>query len=133
MKKFFFSIFPLCLSFLLGLNGCKNASFKPTVGKIDTIQSTTDPVYKKFNLEYLVVGKNSSEIEKLMGAADGKTLIQDSQYLLDYRRQVLDEASGQIYDWSLITFRFNQGICSSIDILLANKPIQLSESTNENL
>lgn len=133
MKKFFFSIFPLCLSFLLGLNGCKNASFKPIAGKIDITQSTTDPVYKKFNLEYLVVGKNSSEIEKLMGAADGKTLIQDSQYLLDYRRQVLDEASGQIYDWSLITFRFNQGICSSIDILLANKPIQLTESTNENL
>ena len=63
-----------------------------------------------------------------MGLPEGRSLGQNGQYMLDYRRAVLNEQTGKVFDWSLyITFIFNQGKCISIDIQYSDKPLQLLE------
>ena len=79
----------------------------------------------------MVVGKNSLEIEQLLGRPNGKTLIPNGEYLLDYRRRVLDQDTGKIFEWSLISFRFYQGICTSVDIILTDTPKQLALEEEE--
>ena len=71
------------------------------------------PVLRKLNLQTLTVGKNRIEIEELMGEPEGKSLDGGNGYLWDYRRPVYDEASDQIYGWSLISFKFISGLCSN--------------------
>ena len=115
----------------LGLISCKNSNFERKEASFNQSQISQDPVFTKFNLESLVVGKNSLEIEQLLGQPNGKTLIPNGEYLLDYRRRVLDEDTGKIFEWSLISFRFYQGICTSIDIILANTPKQLTQGNQE--
>lgn len=97
------------------------------------LNSTTSSFYKKSNLEYLTLGRNRIEVEELMGPPEGRTLGEKSQYLWDYRRPVKDEETGEIFGWSLITFHFSQGICSSIEISLSNPPAQLFEKQNDKL
>jgi hypothetical protein len=109
----------------IGLISCKNTKFERKEAFFNQTQASADPVFTKFNLESLVVGKNSLEIEQILGRSNGKTLIPNGEYLLDYRKSVLDEDTGKIFDWSLITFRFHQGICTSVEIILADKPEQL--------
>ena len=45
----------------------------------------------------------------------------------------MDDQTGKVYDWSLITFRFNQGVCSSINFQLSKRPVQLSETDQQPL
>jgi len=106
--------------------GCNRSAFRGSPNGIGS-NSTTSTFYKKSNLEYLTLGRNRIEVEELMGLPEGRTLGEKSDYLWDYRRPVKDEETGEIFDWSLITFHFSQGICSSIDITLANPPPQLLE------
>ena len=84
------------------------------------------PVLRKLNLQTLTVGKNRIEIEKLMGEPEGKSLDGGNGYLWDYRRPVYDEASDQIYGWSLISFKFISGLCSNVNVRLEHPPIQLT-------
>jgi len=85
------------LSILLGcFGGCeknklalKNKSFVAT-------QKKEEKSFRKFNLEYLMVGKNQNEVENLMGFPEGRSLGQDGVYLWDYRRPVLDDESGKV-------------------------------------
>ena len=109
--------------------GCNRTALRSSPSGIGS-NSTTSSFYKKSNLEYLTLGRNGIEVEDLMGQPEGRTLGQKSDYLWDYRRPVKDEETGEIFDWSLITFHFSQGICSSIDITLANPPLQLLEEEN---
>ena len=51
-------------------------------------------VYRKSNLEALSIGRNRLEIQSLMGEPEGKSLDGGNGYLWDYRRPVLDEATG---------------------------------------
>ncbi|MEK9773728.1 MAG: hypothetical protein VW907_02465 [Opitutae bacterium] len=81
--------------------------------------------FRKFNLEYLALGKNRIEVEDLMGAPEGRSLGKEGESLWDYRRPVLDDQTGKVYDWSLITFHFNQGICKSIKFQLSDRPVQM--------
>jgi hypothetical protein len=104
--------------------GCNRPSFRGSPNGFGS-NSTASSFYKKSNLEYLTLGRNRIEVEELMGLPEGRTLGEKSDYLWDYRRPVKDEKTGEIFDWSLITFHFSQGICSSIDITLANPPPQL--------
>ena len=83
------------------------------------------PVLRKMNLQTLTIGKNRIEIENLMGSPEGKSLDGGNGYLWDYRRPVYDEASDQIYGWSLISFKFLSGRCSSVNIRLEHPPIKL--------
>ena len=85
-------------------------------------------IYKKSNLEYLTLGKNQIEVEKFLGAPEGRSLINNSDYLWDYRRPFLNEETGEIFEWSLLTFRFTKGKCSSVDVHFAHPPAQLLEA-----
>ena len=84
------------------------------------------PVLTKMNLQTLTIGKNRFEIEQLMGPPEGKSLDGGNGYLWDYRRPVYDEASDQVYGWSLISFKFHQGRCSTVDVRLEHLPVQLA-------
>jgi hypothetical protein len=84
------------------------------------------PVLRKINLQTLTIGKNRIEIEELMGAPEGKSLDGGNGFLWDYRRPVYDEASDKIYSWSLISFKFVKGLCSSVDVRLESPPVQLT-------
>jgi hypothetical protein len=120
------------LSFLLLIIvfvGCNRTALRSSPSGIGS-NSTASSFYNKSNLEYLTLGRNGIEVEELMGQPEGRTLGQKSDYLWDYRRPVRDEETGEIFDWSLITFHFSQGTCSSIDITLANPPPQLLEEEN---
>ena len=104
--------------------GCNRSTFNTRQDR-NGLDSSVSSYYKKSNLEYLTLGRNRIEVEELMGLPEGRTLGDKSDYLWDYRRPVIDEETGETFDWSLITFHFSQGICSSIDITLANPPPQL--------
>ena len=84
------------------------------------------PVLRKLNLQTLMVGKNRIEVEELMGPPEGKSLDGGNGYLWDYRRPVYDEASDKIYGWSLISFKFLSGRCSTVNVRLEVPPVQLS-------
>jgi hypothetical protein len=129
MSKFIF-LTVLTLLFL-GFISCKNTNFERKKIFFRQSDSASDPAFTKFNLESLVVGKNSLEIEQLLGRPNGKTLIPNGEYLLDYRKRVLDEESGKIFEWSLISFRFYQGICTSVDIILTDTPKHLALEEEE--
>ena len=109
--------------------GCnKSKHFRKSSNHIGQEVVLEQRVYSQFNLEYLAIGRNSLEVESLMGVPEGRSLGQNGDFLLDYRRPVKDIESGEIYDWSLITFHFNQGKCTSLEFGLANKPTQLTET-----
>ena len=101
--------------------------FRKSSGQIGQEKVLEQRVYSQFNLEYLAIGRNSLEVESFMGVPEGRSLEQNGDFLLDYRRPLKDTDSGEVYDWSLITFRFNQGKCTSLEFGLANKPTQLTD------
>ena len=89
-------------------------------------------VYRKSNLEALSIGRNRIEIQELMGEPDGKSLDGGNGYLWDYRRPVLDEATGEIYGWSLISFKFLKGVCAYVNIRLEQPPPEVLQEKNSN-
>jgi len=84
-------------------------------------------VYRKSNLEALAIGRNRIEMQELMGEPEGKSLDGGNGYLWDYRRPVLDEVTGEIYGWSLVSFKFLKGLCAYVNISLANPPLEILE------
>ena len=82
-------------------------------------------VFRKSNLEALSIGRNRNEIQILMGEPEGKSLDGGNGYLWDYRRPVLDEATGEVFGWSLISFKFLKGLCAYVNIRLENLPPEL--------
>lgn len=84
------------------------------------------PVLRKLNLQTLTIGKNRIEIEELIGPPEGKSLDGGNGFLWDYRRPVYDEATNKVYGWSLISFKFLKGLCSSVNIRLETPPLQLT-------
>ena len=86
------------------------------------------PVLRKLNLQTLTIGKNRIEIEELMGAPEGKSLDGGNGFLWDYRRPVFDEATDKVYGWSLVSFKFINGLCHSVNVRLENPPLQLLDT-----
>jgi hypothetical protein len=82
-------------------------------------------VFRKSNLEALSIGRNRNEIQILMGEPEGKSLDGGNGYLWDYRRPVFDEATGEVFGWSLISFKFLKGLCAYVNIRLENLPPEL--------
>ena len=116
------------LFLVFSFTGCQKPwSNSSQQGFYEQDETLEQKIYKKFNLEYLAVGRNQIEVESLMGPPEGRSLGQNGEYLWDYRRPVLDEETGKVFDWSLITFHFNQGKCKSINFNLADRPIQLMQ------
>jgi hypothetical protein len=90
-------------------------------------------VYRKSNLEALSIGRNRLEIQNLMGEPEGKSLDGGNGYLWDYRRPVLDEATGEIFGWSLISFKFLKGLCAYVNIRLETLPAGLQKTKSNPL
>jgi hypothetical protein len=115
------------LSILLGFfGGCEKNKLGLKNKSFVSIQKTEEKSFRKFNLEYLMVGKNQIEVEDIMGFPEGRSLGDDGVYLWDYRRPVLDDESGKVFEWSLITFHFTQGKCSKVYVSLSDPPAQLT-------
>jgi hypothetical protein len=123
-KTKYIFVFSLLFATLCGCQ--KNRLGGEMNGSILTAQGKESNTFHKFNLQYLMIGKNQIEVEDLMGLPEGRTLGQDGFYLWDYRRPVLDDESGKVFEWSLVTFYFLQGKCSKVDVTLSNPPVQLS-------
>jgi hypothetical protein len=115
------------ITLLCFFGGCEKNKIGLKNKSVVSTQKAEEKSFRKFNLEYLMVGKNQIEVEDLMGLPEGKTLGQDGVYLWDYRRPVYDDETGNIFEWSLITFHFSQGKCSRVDVSLSDLPAQLSD------
>jgi hypothetical protein len=82
----------------------------------------TGPVYRKPNLELLLLGKNRWEAQKMLGEPNGRSLNQRNEHIWDYRRAAIDDKTGEVFEWSLITLTFTTGKCSRIDLTLQRSP-----------
>lgn len=92
---------------------------------ISSTEKEYKTVFRKSNLEALSIGRNRNEIQILMGEPEGKSLDGGNGYLWDYRRPVFDEATGEVFGWSLISFKFLKGLCAYVNIRLENLPPEL--------
>ena len=103
------------LLFLLSLTsvfycGCQ------TPGDLGKKQET---VYPKRNLEILLPGKNQIEVIELLGQPNA--IGEDSSRRLvtwEYRREVLDQATGLIFYLSRIWLTFEKGVCVEVQVEL---------------
>ena len=85
------------------------------------------PVYRKSNLGLLLLGKNRWEVQEIIGEPNGRSLNQRNEHVWDYRRAAIDDTSGEIFEWSLITLTFTTGKCSKIDLKLQRSPPELQK------
>ena len=85
-------------------------------------ESKNLPLYSKRNLQTLMLGKNKIEIQEIMGRPEGRSLDGGNGYLWDYRRPIFDESTEKVFEWSLVSFKFIGGLCSSINIRLEDPP-----------
>ena len=103
------------LLFLLSLSsviycGCQ------TPGDLAKKQET---VYPKRNLEILLPGKNQIEVIEILGHPNA--IGEDSSRRLvtwEYRREVLDQATGLIFYLSRIWLTFEKGVCVEVQVEL---------------
>lgn len=85
-------------------------------------------IFRKSNLDLLMIGKNRLEVEEILGSPDGKSLNSKNEHIWDYRRIAMKEDTGEIFDWTLITLTFSTGKCSNIIMSFENMPTVLMES-----
>ena len=84
-------------------------------------------VFRKSNLELLIIGKNRQEVEEILGSPNGKSLNSKNEHIWDYRRIAINEDTGEIFDWALISLTFSTGKCSGIGMSFENMPAVLME------
>ena len=76
-------------------------------------------VYPKRNLEILLSGKNQIEVIEILGHPDA--VAEDSSGRIvtwEYRREVLDQATGLIFYLSRIWLTFEKGVCVEVQVEL---------------
>ncbi len=76
-------------------------------------------MYGKRNLEILLPGKNYQEVVEMLGQPNGAG--GDASGLLvtwEYRREVLDQATGLTFYLSRILLTFEKGICVDVQVEL---------------
>ena len=107
MKKLLLFVFSLNLAFL---SGCQTPAF---------VQKEEETVYPKRNLEILLPGKNQIEIVKILGYPDGASEDPSNGLITwEYRREVLDQATGLIFYLSRIWLTFEKGLCVDVEVEL---------------
>jgi len=79
------------------------------------------------NLESILIGLSPNQVEAVLGKPEGKSTSSRKGILWDYRRPVLDENSGKVYDWSLVTLTFNKVGCTSVSVIHGDFPKQKIE------
>jgi hypothetical protein len=126
-----FLLHPTILKFsLLGLvivfSGCRKQAYleqdTSSVGLVGSRTNVNGPVYQKSNLELLILGKNRWEVTDLLGEPNGKSLNLKNEHVWDYRKSVIHDETGEIFDWTLITVTFTVGKCSSIELKYQSPP-----------
>ena len=76
-------------------------------------------VYPKKNLEILLPGKNQIEVIEIMGHPDAVAEGSFGRIVTwEYRREVLDEATGLIFYLSRIWLTFEKGVCVEVQVEL---------------
>jgi len=107
MKKLLLFAFSLNLAFLCG---CQTPGF---------VQKQEETVYPKRNLEILLPGKNQIEIVKILGYPDGASEDPSNGLVTwEYRREVLDQATGLVFYLSRIWLTFEKGLCVDVEVEL---------------
>ncbi len=108
---------------------CTSCSRKPVFGKGSSFftESGSAPgdfgqIYRKSNLELLLLGRNRWEVQEVLGPPEGKSLTSQNEHLWDFRRSIEDEETGEVYDWSLISMKFSVGKCTEIKVKLQHAP-----------
>ncbi|MAK27967.1 MAG: hypothetical protein CMI22_06335 [Opitutae bacterium] len=128
--------FVSCSQIEYARSGNNQALVSEQNGNVQKSEPLEKPTYKvvfrKSNLEALAIGRNRIEIQELMGEPEGKSLDGGNGYLWDYRRPVLDENTGEIYGWSLISFKFLRGLCAYVNIRLEQPPPEILQQQNSN-
>lgn len=101
----------LIVSFLVGvfLCGCQT----PTYLKKE------EKVYPKSNLEILLPGKNQLEVIRILGQPDGSSEDLSGRLVTwEFRREVLDQATGLTFYLSRIWLTFEKGVCVEVQVEL---------------
>jgi hypothetical protein len=125
-------LFTICMLILTACNNSRKYGGN-NLGQVSLLQTSDGtseigfeskdlPVLSKTNLQTLLLGKNRIEVEEIMGVPEGKSLDGGNGYLWDYRRPIFDDSTEQVYEWSLVSFKFIGGLCTNINIRLENPP-----------
>lgn len=108
----------ICLSFF----GCTQTPKVITNLSTPSKINYHSPVLRIKNLESIFLGLDRGKVKAIMGTPEGKSTNPRKGTLWDYRRPVLDESTGKIYDWSLVTITFNKTGCTSVEVILGEYP-----------
>jgi len=78
-----------------------------------------ETVYGNNNLEILLPGKNQLEVIRILGQPDGSSEDLSGRLVTwEFRREVLDQATGLIFYLSRIWVTFEKGICVEVQVEL---------------
>ena len=94
--------------------------------------SPDEPVLRKGNLDFFILGRNQLEIEALLGVPHERDSENGNLVIWRYRRAVFDEATSITYGWSQLSLSFLRGLCSKVSVDLEHPPIPVEESTEVN-
>ncbi len=126
----------LVCSVLFGCNGNRfssgNEDREPAPLRDGESFSKSEPVLRKGNLDFFVLGRNGLEIETLFGVPYEKDSEDGNLVVWRYRRAVFDEATNITYGWSRLTLKFARGLCSKVSVDLEHPPIPVDENTEVN-
>ena len=126
----------LVCSVLFGCNGnrfsSENVDRESVPLRDGESSSKSEPVLRKGNLDFFVLGRNGLEIETLFGVPYEKDSEDGNLVVWRYRRAVFDEATNITYGWSRLTLKFARGLCSKVSVDLEHPPIPVDENTEVN-
>lgn len=121
------------------LFGCKGNQFSSSNDGMPVIPledgesaSPGEPVLRKGNLDYFILGRNQLEIETLLGVPLERDSENGNLVVWRYRRAVFDEATSITYGWSQLSLSFLRGLCSEVSVDLEHPPIPVEESIEVN-
>ena len=121
------------------LFGCKGNQFSSGNDAMQAIPpengesaSSDEPVLRKGNLDFFILGRNQLEIEALLGVPHERDSENGNLVIWRYRRAVFDEATSITYGWSQLSLKFSGGLCSKVSVDLEHLPIPVDENTEVN-
>jgi len=108
--------------------GCSSNSFpsRNVTGSSSSENSSVSvpdsQIFRKGNLEFLVINRNRLEVEALLGPPPN--LFSRDGILVDweYRLAVYDEVTQVVFGWSRVILTFDSGLCSEIQVELEQLP-----------
>ena len=113
---------------LIFVCGCSSNSFpsRNVTGSSSSENSSVSvpdsQIFRKGNLEFLVINRNRLEVEALLGTP--QNLFPRDGILVDweYRLAVYDEVTQVVFGWSRVILTFESGLCSEIQVELEQLP-----------